>query len=202
MAKPILDAKLHPCVPSASTDEIYACFEGQRNAFLLGEADKLIAQMLTDVNKGEANPICQTSLKLAGVRAWLLLLVVAVVAVTTWRVSAASASASASASGCFWPQLPCARAQRSGATGDFCIAVCVCTPSCWKHRLGSAAASINRRRRALLLTVGPRCFAFAFRPGAHAPARRARTYGRIVRHQHEHTKTAVVLRIRSRARMG
>ena len=95
MAKPILDAKLHPCVPSASTDEIYACFEGQRNAFLLGEADKLIAQMLTDVNKGEANPICQTSLKLAGVRAWLLLVVVAV---TTWRVSAASASASASAS--------------------------------------------------------------------------------------------------------
>jgi hypothetical protein len=67
VAKTITDKNIYPHVASASTNEIYACFEAQRNMHFLSEAERLIAMMLTDIAKGEANPICNVTVKLAGI---------------------------------------------------------------------------------------------------------------------------------------
>jgi len=50
-----LDKELPPTighVGSASTSEVYDAFLARRNAYLVGEADKLLAQMMADTGKG------------------------------------------------------------------------------------------------------------------------------------------------------
>jgi hypothetical protein len=54
-------------VKSTSTDEIYAAFTKQRNGYFLGEAEKLLEAMHRDIGKGEANPLVNTSVKMASV---------------------------------------------------------------------------------------------------------------------------------------
>jgi hypothetical protein len=50
-----------PHVGSASTNEIYACFEMHRNVYFLSEAERFIAMMLTDIAK-VLRPLCHTIL--------------------------------------------------------------------------------------------------------------------------------------------
>lgn len=66
-AKPIVEDSTISHIRTTSTDEIYEFFLSKRNVFLIAEADKLIQKMLTDIAKNEANPICNVSVKLAGV---------------------------------------------------------------------------------------------------------------------------------------
>ena len=68
-AKPIAeDAVLKEIhVKTTSTDEIYAAFMKQRNGYFLAEAEKLLEVMHRDISKGEANPLVNTSVKMASV---------------------------------------------------------------------------------------------------------------------------------------
>lgn len=66
-SKVIMDDKSVTHIRTSSTDDIYDLFKQKRNEYLITEAEKLIAQMQTDIAKGEANPICNTSVKLAGI---------------------------------------------------------------------------------------------------------------------------------------
>jgi len=60
-----LDKELPPtigCVGSPSNNEVYACFVQRKNSFLVGEADKLLTQMVVDGDKG-LQPIIETGQK-------------------------------------------------------------------------------------------------------------------------------------------
>ena len=60
-----LDKELPPTigyVGSASNNEVYAMFLQRRNAYLVGEADKLLAQMSADAGKG-LQPMIETGQK-------------------------------------------------------------------------------------------------------------------------------------------
>jgi len=66
-AKSITDDPSVSHIATTSVDEIYEYFLKQRNEHFVIEAEKLIAVMLAEVNKNEPNPICNVTVKLAGV---------------------------------------------------------------------------------------------------------------------------------------